>query len=190
MITPVNILTQWTPLFKARATNQTSATFVAKPPQAAEPADDTAAVTSGTNQVWFDMNRGCGFTQNGLKIMPIGVGNDNTTFSLRVYAWERYGSDSTTYIWWPTLLLEAACTIDVDIVGLAGRLLGTSDVGVDTITLVGTSGNANVSHELVSPADGKSQAHIIVDTKGAERVEITFSTGSSATSCNALVKQF
>jgi len=181
------IQTQWTPLTKARLVNQTSATFVAKTWQAAEPTKDA---NSATGQTSIDMRNGGGVTQNGLKIMPIGVGSDNNTFSLRVYAWEYYnsGANPDSGIWIASLLLEALCTIDVTLVGLAGKALGTTDVGVDTITLVGTSGNANISHELVSPADGVSQAHIIVDTKGADKIEITFSTGSSATSCNALVK--
>lgn len=181
------IQTQWEALRKARSVNQTSASFVAKIPQAAEPSDDAG---SATGQASIDMRAGGAHTQNGLIIVPYCVGSDNNTFSVRVIGWRRFGVDPLTLIWWPILLLEALCTADATLVGLAGKTIVATEIGADTITLVGTSGNANVSHELVSPADGVSQAHIIVDTKSCERIELSFSTNSSATSCNALVSSF
>ncbi len=33
-------------------------------------------------------------------------------------------------------------------------------------------------------------AHIVVDMKGFTKIELTFSTGSSATSCNALIAKY
>lgn len=183
----MQITTQWTPLRKARSVNQTSTSFVSKVPLATEPVDDAA---SATGQASLNMRHGGSITQNGLFILPYAVATDNQTFSLRVIGWRPLGTADATLIWVPFLLLEALCTADATLVGLSGRLIGATEVFCDTITLVGTSGNANVSHELVSPADGVSAAHIVVDTKGCDRVEISFSTGSSATSCNALVAAF
>ncbi len=180
------VMTSWGPLRKCRSVNQTSTSFVAKVPKAAEPVVDAA---SATGEATIDMRNGGSLSQNGLIILPYGLHasiTNNLTFSMRVIGWRRFGDDSTTYIWIPVKLLEVLCTVSSTLVGLAGKTIIATEMFADTITLVGTSGNANVSHELVSPADD-TLGHIVVDTKGYEKIELSFSTGSSVTSANALV---
>lgn len=189
---PTTIGTQWTPLFKARSVNETSANFVAKVPMATEPLDDVPGVTTATSQASINMRHGATILQNGLMILPYGVGADNTTFSMRFIGWRRLGAsnDPTRYIWvGPIMLGEFNCIIDSDLVGLAGRLIVATEFFCDTITLQGTSGNANISHEILSPADGVTMAHVILDTKACDRVEPSFKVGT-ATSANALIAMF
>lgn len=181
---PTNIMTQWTHLRKCRSVNQTSTSFVSKVPLATDPVDDTS---TATGQATIDMRNGATLTQNALIILPYATASDNQTFSVRVIGWRRLGDSQASYIWIPVLLCEVLCTADSTLVGLAGRLIVATEIFCDTITIVGTSGNANVSCELVSPADGVSVAHLVVDTKGFDKTELSFSTGSSATDCNALV---
>lgn len=180
------IETLWTAFRKARSVNQTSNGYVAKNPTATEPVDDAA---TATGQASIGMRNGGLTVQNGLIILPYAVATDNQTFSMRVIGWRQLGSDPNTFIWIPVLLVEVLCTADATLVGLTGRLIGTTEIFCDTIAIVGTSGNANVSCEIVSPADGVSVAHLMVDTKGFDRIECSFTTGASATSCNALIAQ-
>jgi hypothetical protein len=182
------IRTQWAALRKARSVNQTSSSYVAKAPMATAPLDDAA---SATGQASIDMVGASGNTANGVMILPYGVGADNTTFSFRVLGWKLFGpvNDPDTLIWvGPIMLGEFDCIIDSDLVGLAGRRIVATECFCDIIALNGTSGNANVSHEIVSPADGLNMAHVILDTKGCDRIELSFKKGT-ATSCNALVSQ-
>ena len=185
---PMTLMTQAMPLRKFRSVNCTSTSFVQRLPQAIEPVDDSA---DATGQCSINMSNGSGVTQNGLMIVPYGLHasiTDNLTFSIRVVGYRRLGSDPATLIWvGPITFVEALCTVDNTLIGLAGRLIVATEMFCDTITLVGTSGNANVSHELLSPADGVTIAHLMVDTKGCERVSVEMSTGSSVTSCNCLV---
>ncbi len=182
---PTTIMTQFTPPRKARSVNQTSSSFVSKVPIATTPVDD--AVTA-TGQATVDMRNGGAFTQNGILILPYGSGSG--TFSMRVLGWRQFGTDSHTLLWIPTTLAEFLCTLDSAIHGLAGRVVLDTELFCGTIAIVGTSGNANVSCEIVSPAVSGSMAHVVVDTKGFEKIELSFSTGSSATDCNALFSQF
>ncbi len=189
MSTPVTVCTQWTPLRKARTVNQTSNAFVAKVPLATEPADDSA---DATGQCSINMRNGGANTQNGLMILPYGVATDNQTLSFRAIGWRRLGADNdpTRYIWiGPIMLGEFDCIADATLVGLAGRLVNETEIFCDTITLVGTSGNPTVSCEILSPADGLNMAHVVIDAKGCDRVELSFKVGT-ATSANALVAMF
>lgn len=182
---PMFLTTPTMPLRKFRSVNCTSSSFASRIPQATEPVDDSA---DATGQCSLDMAAGGGVTYNGLMILPYAIGSDNNTFSIRVVGYRKFGQNPQTLMWiGPILLVEALCTLDSTLVGIAARTILNTEMFCDTITLVSTSGNANVSEEMVSPADGVTIAHIMVDTKGCERVSLEFSTGSSATSCNALV---
>lgn len=184
---PTTIMTQFTPPRKARSVNQTSSSFVAKIPTVTVPADDAA---TATGQASVEMRNGGAFTQNGLVILPYGTGSNGNTFSMRVVGWRQFGTDPHTLLWLPTTLAEFLCTLDSAILGIAGKTIVATEYFCGTIAIVGTSGNPNVSCEIVSPAVSGSMAHVVVDTKGFEKIELSFSTGSSATDCNALFSQF
>lgn len=178
------IMTQWGALKKARSVNQTSTSFVSKVPKAAEPVADAA---TATGEATIDMRNGGSLVQNGVLILPYAIGSNNNTFSMRVIGWRRFGDNPETYIWLPVTLLEVLCTVDSGLVGLANKTIIATEMFCDTITIVGTTGNPNVSCEIVSPADAASIAHIVVDAKGFEKIELSFSTGSVATSANAII---
>lgn len=181
------IRTDALPFVKARSVNQESSTFVAKVPTGTEPRGD-ANNTTGSSIIELSPGENSlgGIAANGAVIVPFGNESNNTTFSMRIIGWRRIGANPQTALWIPVTLAEVVCTM-ANIAGQDGREIRDLDLFVDTIALVGTTGNANVSIDINSPADGVSIAHCVVDLKGFQKLELSFSTGSSADSCNALV---
>ncbi len=121
---------------------------------------------------------------NGLMIVPFGAGSSTNTFSMNVYGWRRtLGSNTKPPLWVAVELATFTCTL-CTVPGIVSTDVADTQLFTGTIALV--HGNANVSNEVVSPT-GNVVAHVIVDAKGCELVEVRFGTGSSATSCNALI---
>lgn len=164
---------------KARSVNQTSASFVSKVPTGTEPKGDAGTATGASVT---GLATDGAVSQNGALVMPYAIGADNVTFSMRVFGWRLIGSDPTTLLWMPCLLVELACTASA-FVGVATRLVLNTERFADTIAL--TTGNDDVSVDIVSPT-GDVAGHALIDLKGSQKLEFTFSTGGSATSCNAL----
>ena len=170
--------------FKARADNSsgtsqnsTDATFPSRIPTGTKPSGVGVIEMSTDNSI---------LTSNGLRVKPYGTGSENNTFSMRVIGWEKTESnpfDANKTLWSPAVLCELLCTLST-VVGVAGRCIVATERFADTITI--TTGNAGVTLDVVSPT-GNVIAHALVDTKGHRLVELTFSTGSSATDMNALV---
>lgn len=157
---------------KALATNSTASSFAAKIPTATEPTSD------GVHTMGF----GDSSCRSNLLVMPYAVASDNNTFSVQVWAWE-FISQGDTRLWIPRLLCQVACTVDSTLVGVAGRAIVATEMFADTLSV--SIGEENVNVAKCSPADGNSAGHFMVDIQGAPKVEFVFSTGSSATSCNA-----
>lgn len=161
------------PLARALAANATDSTFPSRIPTLTQP-----ALAIGD----LDGN----IQQNGLLVMPFAIGADNETFSMRLIQWRYIGSGPQAYsrLWVPTVLAEFACTLCAA-VGVASSPVLNTERFCDTITLVGSTGNANISHEIVSPGND-TIAYILLDLKGAHLWEPTFDIGTGPTSMNAL----
>ena len=168
-----------TPFFKARSVNQTSATFVSKIPTATEPSGDAGTATGASV---FDIGKG--YAQNGVLVTPYGIGSDNNTMSLRLIGWRSIGANAVaTLLWIPVIICEVAATLSTA-VGIVGKTVLDTERFADTLSL--TTGNDDVSIDIVSPT-GNVIAHFVADLKGFQKLEVSFTTGSSATSCNALL---
>jgi hypothetical protein len=113
---------------------------------------------------------------------------------MRVIGWvlarHRGGDVATppTPLWVPVPLGEFLCTLST-VVGIAGATAVATDRFCDTIAIVSTSGVSGQGLEIYSPADN-TIGHVVLDMRGVRKLEITFTTGSSATSCNALAHQY
>ncbi len=170
---------------RARKVNATDNGFPAKSLIAAQPSGNGNNAAQATASAVYSITDG---TQsfNGLVIKPYGAGADDATMSVRVIGWSYLIEDNVigTAGWDPTVLVELACTLST-VVGVAGLLVINTDRFADTLAL--TYGNDDVSVDIVSPANNVA-AHAVVDLKGFQLVEFTFTTGASATSCNALFK--
>lgn len=175
---------------KARSVNQTSTSFPSKVPTNIEPVGDdgTATGQSVFDLSWSAVNNIKGIVaQNGVIICPYGVGSDNNTFSMRVIGWRVVGQQTpTTQIWVPVILAEVLCTISASAPGVAGCVISATEFFADTIAVVGTSGNQGVSMDLLSTANNDISSGVF-DLKGFQKMELSFSTGSVATSANALI---
>lgn len=169
------------PFRKARAVNQTSNGYVAKLP-GAEPSGDAGTATGAAV---IDLAGALGGeSPRSVLIVPYGEGSDGDTFSMRVIGWKVLGHDPYTQIWVPINLLEVQATLSSTVPGVAGRLVAATELFADTIAIV--TGNANVSVDVNSPADN-TVAHLLLNLKGVSKLELTFDTGGSATSANALL---
>lgn len=169
---------------KVRATNATDASFPARVPKATKPTGIGDSAAQATASAVFELGESTG--QNLAIIAPYGAGSDTNTFSMRVFGWSRViePGDPQQDIWVPVFLIEVACTLTSAQPGLANKTVNSSQLFCDAISL--TAGNAGVSAETLGQTDTAGQ--VVIDMKGAELLEIVFSTGSSATSCNALVR--
>lgn len=179
---------------RARVTNATDNGFPSRLITAARPSGVGDNAAQATASAVFDLGGGEFATgQNRAFVKPFGAGANNATFSMRLIGWNRVygrtGNDPNTSVWDPTVLGEFACTLSSTPIGLAGKILIATDLFADTITVTGTTANQGVSVDVVSPAND-TPAHLIIDIKGLQLLELTFTTGGSATSCNALVKFF
>lgn len=169
---------------KARRVNQTSNGFVSKIPTPTEPSGDAGTATGGAVFDLANPSAGGTVAQNSAIILPYAIGVNNNTFSVRIIGWRVTGMNAETALWIPVVLAELAVTISSTPIGAAGKDVLDTELFADTITL--TTGNANVSIDVNSPADN-TIAHVVVDLKGFQKLELSFTTGASATSCNALL---
>lgn len=156
------------------ATDATDATFPSKIPTVTEPTGDGVIDLGGRPSV-----------PNGLRLLPIGTGANNAVLTgMRVIGWSPLKVPNKKTLWIPCLLVEIAAVFgNVTGVASVSAALGSTYFFMDTITLV--TGNANVSHEIVTNA-GDIIAHLVVDVKGCQKAEITFDLGASATAANCV----
>lgn len=162
------------PFARALAANATDTSFPSRVPTITQP-------TLMLGDVDGDIQ------QNGLEILPFAIGADNETFSIRIYGWRFIGPagpHAYSRLWVPVVLGEFACTLCAQ-VGIANSPVLNTERFCDTITLVGTTANANVGVEIVSPAND-TIARILVDLKGYQFWEPTFDIGTGPTSMNCL----
>lgn len=185
-MSPTTLMTLTQNWQRARRTNTTDNGFPSRIARATEPTGVGDAAAQTTSAVWDIANNGnCG--QNGIVVKPYGAGANNNTLSVRIIGWTKIieQGDETTASWEPTLLAEIACTLSSTPIGLAGKLVVATDLFADTITL--TYGNDNITISRMSPANDLA-GHVTIDLEGAQKVELTFTTGGSATNCNALIR--
>lgn len=130
---------------------------------------------------------------NVVKILFFGTSAADQTFKARLIGWRYCVERDTDWvkesaIWIPTTLAEFTLTLGTS-PGLAGCVVDENQLFADTIAISGTSGNDDVSIDIVSPADN-TIAHVVADLKGSQKFEVTFDRNSSAASCNGLVAYY
>jgi hypothetical protein len=167
----------------ARSVNQTSAAFVAKIPTITEPTGDAGTATGASV---IELSKDGQYSQNAVMLLAYGTNADENTLSSRVIGWRYVGTADdlgANRLWIPVLLAELLWTTGTAS-GAVGGVLVANQLFADTVSI--TTGNANVSVEILSPTNNLI-AWAIVDLKGFQKLEISFQTGGSATDCNALL---
>lgn len=115
-----------------------------------------------------------------LKIIPVGTDAADETFDMRVIGWNRA---SAGLLWIPETLWQGTVTLGAT-TGVNASEVENEYFLADTI--VAAAGYA--AEVELSPADD-TVAHIVVDTHGAERAEVTFDL-TLAAGANALVAMY
>ncbi len=181
----MKIETLSTPFRKARLVNESSNGYRTIIPTITEPKGDAASATGASI---IELGTGGSETQNAILVVPYAIGNDDVTFSVRVIGWRLIPRDSIgPGLWIPVTLGEFSCTASTA-VGIASYTILSSERFADIITV--TKGSTLVgeapSENIISPADNTIGCFLL-DLKGFQKVELAFTTGGSASSCNALV---
>lgn len=178
MVAEAIIKTQSGPMSRVLTTNATTAGTAP-----ANPASQASAPSVGVIEGALQSSQ---FASNGLLILPYGVGTATNTFFLSIFAWDYIqpvvAQNAGMWVAWP--LCAFTCTLGA-ITGLAGGEVDNTNLFAGTIVQTSGFGNANVSNEVISPT-GNFLASIVLDTKGARRIQLLFGMNSSSTSANAL----
>ncbi len=159
---------------KARTTNSTDTNFPSKV--------DTLTRPSGGGVVEVNRGGGGGVVPNVCRARPYALGANNDTFNMRVIGWDKLQVSQGVFQYTPQVLVEFACTCG-NITGVAGGYVLNTEFWADTISL--TYGNANVSVDIVSPANDLP-AHAVFDIKAFQMIEFIFDLGTTPTSMNCL----
>jgi hypothetical protein len=127
-----------------------------------------------------------------LQLVPYGVGSDTNTFSLTVLGWRPTNLGKGVSLWVPTPICSCACTIASGLPGIANADLGTTAFFSKLLAVTGgpllvSAGTAPVSDDWFSITGTAVGAGFLqVPTLGFYCMEVIFTTGGSATSCNSL----
>ncbi len=136
------------------------------------------------------------YSSYNLMLVPYGVGTDDQTFKLQVLGWRPTQLNVGFPLWIPVQLIEVTCSLSAT-TGVAGSDLGTTQMFCDAITYSsgGPSLNNAAAPNTIPPIVPDfalfSNApdvigFLIVRGLGFPFLEVIFTTGASATSCNAL----
>jgi hypothetical protein len=159
------------PLLRSHATNATSTSFAVRADTVTEPTGDGV----------IDIRQAVE-TPTWIMLMPYGTGDADDVFDVRVIGWRKSGG-----AWTATRLVQFTATLGTK-TGIAGGLVGASELYADTIT-AGSIGAENVSYRISSPVDNAS-AYVFLDTCGCQKIEILFdATTGSPTGMNCLYAQ-
>ena len=180
--------------FPIRKTNSTDASYPTRVSTTTMPAGIGDAAAQTTRGTFTLAGIDGGKCANAAIFQPFGTTTNDTTFLMRILGWRYFaaGKRGLTGLpfWYYTNLCEFTCTLSSGaacVMGVTDGAFSASNLFCDTIALVGTSGNDDVSIDIVSPAND-TPAHVVVDMKGASIGEVIFDRNSSAASANCMVQ--
>jgi hypothetical protein len=171
---------------KIRGVNATDTSLPAPTIATTRPVGRGTNVAQATSRGCLDLALAEGQpSQNEAVILIYGTGADDATGKARIYGISPVEDENTDTVQWVPVLLASVSFVLSTAVGASGRAIGSSERFADTITLdVGAEGG----HVHVISPTGNVPAHIKLNTEGHAILEMAFSTESSSTGCNALVK--
>lgn len=132
-----------------------------------------------------------GEASSGLVFIFFGVGSNANTFKARVFGWSEHAGGNVTGtakkpLWMPQLLASVTCTLNTSYPGIDNTAVDSTNFFVTTMTE--DVGNPGISSEVISPIT--DIAHLVIDAKGSQFVEVKFAIASgSTTSMNALFRR-
>lgn len=160
------------------------------PTSAAPPLNATGTGLQKAGDGVFALGFGGNYCDSAIKLAFFGVGTDNTAFSANVFGWTMLpsglGTGAAKDLWVPLLVASlTSITLDSALPGVGFTEESANQFFASAITL--GVGNSGISAEVISPGHAAHQiAHVVLDTKGFQYMEVVFSTLGAVTSCNAL----
>ena len=140
----------------------------------------------------FSIGSGTAAVQNSIKILPFGQWTTGNTFNMAIIGWTytAEGGVLGTAGWTWEPLAELLCTYG-SVAGQPGMLVDNTNNFASTITIMGTTANAGVHINVVSPGAAAAfpMARVTVDLEGSMLIQVAFKNNAS-TSANALIKEF
>lgn len=133
------------------------------------------------------------FCPTNLMLIPIGTGS-STTFGMKILGWRPTAINASLGplpLWVPVTLATYAVTLGTA-AGIANSELGTTTLFATTITSTGgptfiTSGAEPVIPDWCQISPGSNAIGCIIQASlGFRYLEVIYTTGGSATDCNAL----
>ncbi len=183
--------------FPIRTTNSTkTSSYSARTTTLTEPTGTGTTNSEATSSAIYDLTDASGGSaENSVLLQPFGAtGSDSTSFTMKVLGWSvikptRGMTGRPQWIY--RTLLELTCTIHTTgTTGVAnvtgGIITAANSYFADTLAILGTSANDDVSVDIVSPADF-SPAHCVLAMKGSRKLEFLF-INVDTTSANCLVQ--
>ncbi len=164
------------PWLLTNATNVSTNGFTAPVPTPTMPSGDGVMM----------MGQYGGVASTSMELCFFGAGSNTNTFAANVYGWTQQQSVvGNSPLWVPVLLATFnEITLDAAFSGVAGSDVPADQMFASACSLV--IGNTGISVEVLSPGPGVGLAHVVLSVKGQKLISILYSTGGSATSCNAL----
>lgn len=176
------------PFLLSHSAAATDTSFPSKVPTATEPSG--SGVIDLVQTADLGAQAGCRLIASGAMIVPLLTNSDGDAAEMRIIAWTPYFDGKATtnkkVEWVPIPLAELALTAGNIAAGTLGPLAGY--FYCDTITLATNWGNDDVSIDVNGVNTEDVVNHVVVDLKGAWKLEITFDLGVGAAGGNALVK--
>lgn len=127
-----------------------------------------------------------------------GADTANDDFACKIYYWSSVdritptGDTHAVPLWVPQLVCELDVTLSAKI-GVATTPLVAADKIADTITEIGTSDTSALVRRW-SPADDATAAYVLLDTLGAELIQVSFDlsggSGTAGTEGNLIYRQY
>lgn len=120
---------------------------------------------------------------NNVLLTFFGAGSANNTGTVRVYGVWKAGTT-----WKQIPLFEGTLTLGTK-TGVSGGDVSASELYADTLVVASAYSTLDgAAFSITSPADD-TEAHLMIDSKGARKLRVAFNRGGSATSLNALASQ-
>jgi len=165
----VSIVTQRRPAQFASATNLTSTATV--PAEVAMTSTQAPPAGSSTTAIAPGV-------LNYLKMIPLLAGTPNTP-AIRVTGWSFCKNNNR---WFPSHLCKASFSLNTT--GNGNSINGTVLFGAWDMSLV--TGDAKLVYENTA---NQGNGFMLIDTVGADLLEISFETSSGAVTCNAIISE-
>lgn len=168
---------------------------------------DGIAVSTGLQSVGdgvVGIGHGGGVCPQWLGVIPIGAGSSSNTFTIRILHWKetKQGLQGVLPLWVPVTYAEWTVTLGTA-TGAAGSDIPVTQLFATTITMTGGPTlitNAAAPTALTAAPivpnwfnlgfGSNAIGMLVVPTFGAKFLEVIYSTGGSATSCNGLYTKF